>query len=362
MSRDLVPGEAGEGGAMSLEQLLRQAKLRMDRRELDAALALLAVALEGAPKCVPALIMTAVCHLSSRDAVQALEFARQARRWATGSRVARARALLAECAQAASEDQLEALREALRHGRLGRAVSLADEIRAARPDDVGIANVHGYVYERLAHSPSRAARARARQGDARALTPQALQKVLLWLAREELEEGAAALEAGEFVRAAGVLDRINMFDDRGAKAGYLQARAMYGSVVTDVARPEPTGLATATENLRRAATLAERAAGSPQYANVARRLLARIDKLAQRVSGERLVRPVVAQFRTLEEKYLGRSITYFEAAALRRSLAGLRIKVEAAQGRCTPGSVEARKLASLHLAIVHLQRQVVPYV
>jgi hypothetical protein len=217
------------------------------------------------------------------------------------------------------------------------------------------------VYERLASSPSAPARARARQGAARPLTPQALQKVLEWLAREELEEGAAAVEARDYVRAVTVLDRVNPIDDRGAKAGYLQAKAMYGSVVTELARPRPTGLAAAEENLRRAERLARRAATSPSFAYQAGRLLSEIEKVTQRVSGERRLRPIVEPFKALKSRYLGRTITYFEAAAFRRSLASLRVKVEAELRTCPGESVEARKLQGIRREILHLQGQL-PYV
>jgi hypothetical protein len=251
----------------------------------------------------------------------------------------------------AFERELDAIRQALRLGRLGHAAALADAAVADRPDD-DVAEVHGYVYERLADSPNAA---RVPQVDARALTLSARERVLLWLTREEIEEGIAALEAGEFGRAAAVLDRINAIDDRGSTAGYLQARAMYSSVVSELARPKPAGLAAAAANLRRAATLAGRAAESPEYATVARRLQAAIDELARRVHAEQMVRPLLNQFRALQERYLGRTMTYFEAAALRRSLADLGAKVQAARARCTPGSVEARTLAELDRAVSGLQ-------
>lgn len=264
-------------------------------------------------------------------------------------------------AVAAFDDQLDAVREALRRGHLGRAASLADVIVAARPDDDGAADAHGFVYERLADSPDPAARAsaraRAREGAARALTPQAREWVLLWLTREEIEEGIAALEGGEFGLAAAVLDRINV-DDRGSAARYLQARAMYGRAVSELARPRPTELAAAAENLRQAATLAERAADSPEYATVARRLLASTDELAQQVHAERLVRSLQHRLRTLQERYGNRTITSFEAAELRRALGGLRAQVQAAQATSTPGSAEARTLADLHRAVTRIHQVV----
>jgi hypothetical protein len=158
-----------------------------------------------------------------------------------------------------------------------------------------------------------------------------------------------------------VLDEVNRIDDRGAKAGFLQARAMFNSVVTEMATPAPTALTTAAENLRRATGLARRAAAVEEFAARARHLLDDIDRLDQRVTGEIVVRPISEPFKALKKRYLGRTITYFEASAFRRSLASLRIKTETAERTCRPQSREARQLARIRSEIIHLQRQL-PYV
>jgi tetratricopeptide (TPR) repeat protein len=355
-----VRGRQGPDGerALSLGEMLRQAQERIGRHDHEAALALLDEALDISPHCVPALLLAARCHRSRGDAVRALEMAGLATRWARGAEVDTAQAVRSECARAAVPDVLADVRAALRRGHLGRAVARADEIATALPDSDEVADVHAYVYERLATSPQAQARARARRGEPRLLTPQALQKVLVWLASEELEEGTAALDNRDYARAVELLDHANLIDDRCARVAYLQAAAMYATVLDEVARPRPAGLDTAPENLRRAAMLADRAGTAAELAGPARRLRTRIDELSRQVARELRVGLLQKRFDALVRRYTGRPINYFEASNLRRSLAALETRVATAHDTGTSDPDERRDLAALHTRILGLQKQV----
>jgi len=368
VGRDLIvrahrwSGDAdGADPTMSLGQLLDQAEQRINGRQYRAALALLDTALDTSPGCASALILAARCHLLLGDAPRALDVARQALRHARGSETAGAAwAIFADCVRAASGERLEAARVALRRRELRRAIALLDEIASVRAEDADFADIRAYAHDRLIRSLPPAARAAMPMAGRHRLTPMALQKVLAWLTREELDEGAAALNNREYVRAAEVLDRINQIDHRGGQAAYLQATAIYRSVVTGLARPTPPALAAAKENLRRAATLTDRASVSADYREPAKRLRAEIDAAAQRIAGASRVRPVnalVERYNLLVARYTGGTITMFEASNARRSLAGLSTEVANLRHQYDARSGEGRTLADLAAAIIGLQRQ-----
>jgi hypothetical protein len=238
-------------------------------------------------------------------------------------------------------------------------VTLLDDIAEVRVGDADFVAIHVYASDRLLRS------AHADGGPGATLPPlpqPALQRVLNWLTREELAEGAAALRDGEYVRAATILDGINRIDDRGAKAAFLQATAMYRSVVTTLAKPRPAGLAAAEENLRRAGTLIERASSSDEFRDRAERLGNQIDGLKRLVASQRLIDPVRRRFDAIVARYTGHTITQFDARTARGSLATLSTDVTKLRRKYPSQSDEGRTLAALAEAIIDLQRQLRPYV
>jgi tetratricopeptide (TPR) repeat protein len=345
---------------MSLAQLLAEAELRIHRRQYQSALTLLTAALNLSPDCVEAMVLAALCHLGLGDVPRARAAARSGARMASGPLVARCAQVLAECARAEADRDMEEVRRALRRADIRRATALLTKIADVRTGDRHLTDVLAYTYDRLARARASPAGATVPPRVPR-LTRPALYRVLEWLTREELDEGAAALASGEYTRAATVLDRVNRIDPRGARAALLQANAIYLSVLTNPGRrPDSTVLGYAAEHLDGAAKLTDRAARSADLRATAGQVRAEIDRLAQRIARMRRAIPVhtlVENFDLIVGRYIGHPITMGEASNARRSLAVLGVKVTTLRRQFDPRSDEGHRLTRLAADIAGLQSQ-----
>src|SRR5262249_46466121 len=139
---------------MSLEQLLTEAEQRIHRWQYQSALTLLAAALNMSPNCAEAIVLAALCHLGLDDVPRARAEARSAARLASGPLADRCAQVLAECARAEADQNLEEMRAALRHADIRRATTLLTKIADVQTGDRHLTDVLAYTYDRLARAQS----------------------------------------------------------------------------------------------------------------------------------------------------------------------------------------------------------------
>jgi hypothetical protein len=261
--------------------------------------------------------------------------------------------------------RLERARQHLRAGRPRDAVH-ALSIRGQPADQSDLfQDVHAYATQRLAEHKDRA----RKTNTVPSLDAAAVQRVLRWLTREELDAGRQALAEGRVVAAANALEAAAHIDDRGALASQLHAKALLEYVRKDMGQQEPSPLDRTRDLLDKAAHLARRAARDPVLRDTADALMAEIDplladvngRLAQeaarraREAGHKEIDDLVRRWNAMIEHYGGRTFIYdVEVANLRSSLATLQTDVNTQSRRHPPDSPEGRHLADLKLQIAEL--------
>ncbi|MGI5238818.1 hypothetical protein [Dactylosporangium sp. CA-139066] len=329
-----------ERTAMSAQELLDRASGLLGEGRHEAAVALVDAVLRSAPTSIPALVLHARCSLRAGAVRRARDTAVEASRMARGSQLAAVREILAECDRALSNNRLEEARTALRAKDPELAARLLRDIPQRQAADDFADSVRGYIAGRR-------------------LSGDALDTVLEWLLREELDQADDAVQRLDFVAARTAVDRARELDGRGSHTAYLEALIILRSIHSRPAR-STQDLQTAVAELRRAAGLADRAAASTEFRQRALQLRRAVDAVLRRAEAaacRQCADALIARHNRLVETYTGRAISPFEASNARRSWAALGAEVARARRQCPAGSEEGRRLADLAAAIDNVQRQ-----
>lgn len=269
---------------------------------------------------------------------------------------------------------IEVARQRLRQGYRLEAAELLDRcVRALardRVDDASLAERWAYAHDRCT-------------GDGRtSLAPEVLQRVIVWVTREDLEAGEHALAADRPFAAARFLTAADRIDARGTRSAFVHALALHRAAQKSLDRaaeaerggpdaealpPERTMTAhlhRAERCLRRAAPLVRRAAADPE-------LRLQCDHLA--VTGERRLAALVERRATADRMaaacaclvdydafarhYAGEALrSHADRSAFRSSLAALGARIDRLL-QCSPaGSAEARLLTTLSAGVTAMLR------
>jgi hypothetical protein len=212
------------------------------------------------------------------------------------------------------------------------------------------------------------------------LTPDVLQRVIVWITREELEAGERALAADRPFAAARFLIAADKIDARGTRSAFLHAMALHraaqksldradehpvvpdvrGATLTD---PSVTAhLKRAERCFKRAVPLLERAARDPSLRLRSEHLLATIatqlDALEQRRSATERMAAACACLVDYDSfaRHLGDQLRRTEHGDFRTSLAALGRRISNLRERSPATSAEARLLTTLADGVARMRR------
>jgi hypothetical protein len=266
---------------------------------------------------------------------------------------------------------IEVARRRLRRGYRLEAAELLDRcVRALardRIDDAALAERRRYAHDRCT-------------GDGRtSLQPDVLQRVIVWVTREELTAAEQALAADRPFAAARFLIAADRMDPRGTRSAYLHARALYraahksldraadgdrGGPLTGPDRTVPAHLQRAERCFRRAAALLPRAAEDPalrlECDHLSVTIEARLATLTERrASTERMAAACacLVDYDAFVRHHADRALLSPSArAGFRSSLAALSGRIDRLLHRCPPASAEARLLHTLADGVAGMRR------
>jgi hypothetical protein len=261
--------------------------------------------------------------------------------------------------RAAVDRAVEGARQLLRDGRRFEAAELLDRcmrvLARHEADDPQLAERRAYAHDRST-------------GDGQtSLQPEVLQRVIVWLTREEFEAGERELAANRPWAAAKRFAAAEAIDPRGTRAAMLQALALQRAARRAEGRATAENAAElhkAERYLRRAAALVARAAADPALRVRTGVLTARIDtqlaelKQAQAV-GARLAaaRACLADYNVFVRHYNENPLRNpLDYANFRSSLAALGGRINRLLRRCPAHSEEARLLTRLAEGVAGMQR------
>jgi hypothetical protein len=307
------------------------------------------------------------------------------------ARPARRRAPVAEA--------VEVARQRLRRGHRLEAAELLDRcvkaLAEAGVEDRDLAERRAYAHDRCT-------------GDrGSSLAPEVVQRVVVWVTREELEEGRRELAADRPFAAARCFAAADAIDTRGTRSAYLHATALHRAAVTAVRQagiadtpagpaqtpaegaqtpaevqtpagkvvPAAAGTATdvpghlerAERCLRRAVPLARRALTDPALDLAAEELLATVGRQLEALDRRRATAARMAaacaclvDYEALVQHRGGRALT--ASRADRDTLGALAGRITRLRAGAPPGSAEARLLATLAAGVADLQADLPAYV
>jgi hypothetical protein len=265
---------------------------------------------------------------------------------------------------------IEVARRRLRRGYRLEAAELLDRcVRALardRIDDAALAERRRYAHDRCT-------------GDGRtSLPPDVLQRVIVWVTRDELTAAEQALAADRPFAAARFLIAADRIDPRGTRSAYLHARALYRAAQKSVDRaavgdrgrvdgPDrtvPAHLKRAERCLRRAASLLLRAAEDPaqrlECDHLSLTIGARLAALTERrVTTDRMAAACacLVDYDAFARHHADRErLSPSAQAGFRSSLAALSGRIDRLLHRCPPASAEARLLHTLADGVAGMQR------
>lgn len=212
------------------------------------------------------------------------------------------------------------------------------------------------------------------------LAPDVLERVIVWITREELEAGEQALAADRPFAAARFLMAADTIDDRGTLSAFLHAMALHraaqksldraddnpavpddrGAAVTD---PSVTAhLKRAERCFRRAVPLIHRAAGDPalrlQCDHLAATIATQLTALGQRRAATDRMAAACACLVDYDSfaRHLGDQLLRTDPGDFRTSLAALGRRISDLRVRCPDTSAEARLLTTLAHGVTRMQR------
>ena len=269
---------------------------------------------------------------------------------------------------------IEVARRRLRHGYRLEAAELLDRCVQALGRD-GFED--RLLTERWAYAHDRCT------GNGRtSLAPQVLQRVIVWVTREELEAGERALAADRPFAAARFLMTADRIDARGTRSAFVHALALHRAAQKSLDRaaeaeragpdaepvpPErslPAHLHRAERCLRRAGPLVLRAGADPELrlecdhlALTVRRQLAAL--VERRAATDRMAAACacLVDYDGFVRHYAGEALrSHADRAAFRSSLSALSARIGRLLHRSPAGSAEARLLTTLSAGVTAMLR------
>jgi len=262
--------------------------------------------------------------------------------------------------RAAVDRAVEAARLLLRDGRRFEAAALLDRciriLDRHGSDDPQLAERRAYAHDRST-------------GDGQtSLEPVVLQRVIVWLTREELEAGERELAADRPWAAAKRFAAAEAIDPRGTRAALRHALALQRAARRAEGRAtdqNPTELHRAERYLRWAAALIARAAGDETLRAQTDELTVRIDtqlaelKETQAVAARMAAaRACLADYNTFVRHYNESQLRDY--GSFRSSLATLSGRINRLRRTCPAHSQEAQMLARLAEGVADMQRNLPP--
>ncbi len=212
------------------------------------------------------------------------------------------------------------------------------------------------------------------------LTPEVLERVIVWITREELEAGERALAADRPFAATRFLIAADKIDARGTRSAFLHAMALYraaqkslhraddhqavpdarGAAVTD---PSVTAhLKRAERCFKRAVPLVERAGADPALRLRCEHLLVTIatqlEALEQRRAATERMAAACACLVDYDSfaRHLGDELLRTDHSGFRTSLAALGRRISNLRALSPATSAEARLLTTLAHGVARMQR------
>lgn len=254
-------------------------------------------------------------------------------------------------------EAVEVARERLRRGYRLEAAELLDRcvkaLTEAGVEDRDLAERRAYAHDRCT-------------GDrGSSLAPGVVQRVVVWVTREELEEGRRELAADRPIAAARCFAAADAIDARGTRSAYLHATALHRAAVTAVRQAGTASdvlahLDQAERCLRRAVPLARRALPDPALGLAAEELLATMTRQLEALDRRRAtaVRMAAAcaclvDYEAFVRLRTGRALP--ASRADRDTLGALAGRITRLRAGAPAGSAEARLLATLASGIADLQ-------
>ena len=263
--------------------------------------------------------------------------------------------------RATIDEAVEVARRRLRRGHRLEAAELLDRCVQALArdhlDDRDLAERRAYAHDRCT-------------GDrGTSLPPDVIQRVIIWLTREDLEAGRRELAADRPFAAARCFAAADAVDARGTRSAFLHATALHRAAVKAVRKAtaaETTGpdadvvghLARAERCLRRAVPLARRSLADPTLELAAEELVATLQRqlgtLRQRRADAARMAAACACLVDYQAfvRHGGAAVT--DPDRFRASLGGLAGRISRLLGGAPAGSAEARLLGTLADGVAEL--------
>lgn len=269
---------------------------------------------------------------------------------------------------------IEVARRRLRHGYRLEAAELLDRCVQAlareRVEDPLLAERWAYALDRCT-------------GNGRtSLHPDVLQRVIVWVTREELEAGERALAADRPFAAARFLMAADRIDARGTRSAFVHAlalqRAAHKSMDraadaeragpdAEAAPPEktmPAHLHRAERCLRRAGPLVERAAEDSELRLQCDHLTVTLERhlavlVERRATADRMAAACacLVDYDAFVRHYAGEAMrSHADRASFQSSLGALSARIDRLLDRSPAGSAEARLLGSLSAGVTTMLR------
>jgi tetratricopeptide (TPR) repeat protein len=163
--------------------------------------------------------------------------------------------LLAQITFSENAKYIEAARMALRRGDANEAVGQLDRCRVLAGNEQYDA-VRSYAEDRLPRGFLSSIFSRSKSAS---LAEPTLQKLLMWLLAEEVDDGVISLNEGRFKQAYSSFEKAAKIDDRCKIVCFLQGVAIYNEFEDSLKRQELPDLGLAIRSLEKASSLLRRA-------------------------------------------------------------------------------------------------------
>ncbi|GGR86903.1 hypothetical protein GCM10010169_33900 [Micromonospora fulviviridis] len=366
---DLAAGGArpADDPVEKVRRLVDRARERHDAGEFQAAIGLADKALELDPGYLRAWLWKARCLVRLRNLDGAIAELTRARRAVQGAEaVSTVDEMLDACRRHLTDRPIEEARRELRDGNPRQAVTILEGLTGTLAGDETFDQRLTYARERVLAANSRTPLAGS------ALTLAALQRVLAWLCREEMENGNRALEAEDYRAAAVWYGRARKRDERHTAASLSEARAVCAlACVSDIDFPQTwpgirEAVAQVAHLLRRADLLAQSAAADRSLVEEAAALRTAVAELttANDARGRRAdkiikVNECIADFNALVRQFEIGDRNWLTSSNLLTSFPPIEARAHRLFRKYGPDDADVGEgLASLHAAVTELRRNI----
>ncbi|WP_439427385.1 tetratricopeptide repeat protein [Micromonospora sp. LA-10] len=351
-----------------VQRLVDRARDRHDAGEFQAAIALTDKALQLDPTYLRAWLWKAHCLERLRNLDGAIaELTRARRAVQRADAVSKVDEMLDVYRRRLTDRPMEKARGELRHGRPRQAVMILEGLTGTLAGDETFE--HRLTYAR--ECASAAATSRSPLAGS-ALTLAALQRVLAWLCREEMENGNRALKGEDYRAAAIWYGRARKRDERHTAAALNEARAVFGlACMSDLDFPQTwpgirEAITQVAHLLRRADLLAQGAAADRSLAEEAAALRAAVAELTtvndargQQADKIMKVNECIADFNALIRQFEMSERNWLTFSNLRTSFPQIEARAHRLFRKYGPDDADVGEgLASLHAAVTELRKNI----